>query len=155
MATGLRYAGNDIIDGSAKPKAPTGRIKRNMRVSQLQEKPREAIVRVMIGRKTAKSFYGKAIQAAAKLNGIFLRDNEDNDVFPIGYVIHRASQGLEIKINRSQPIKSLTLLPIRSGDLAPGDVIYLYFSVKRGVRLISLNVGSNQVKALNSMQIPK
>lgn len=155
LATGLNAKGSAIVDGEANTTPPSGRISQATLIDSVEEKPGEAIVRAQISREEAKSYYGKALKAAGNLNGIFLRDNEDNNVYPIGYAVLKTTRGMDIKINRSQPIRAVRQLPIDSNQMAVGEVIYLYFSVKRGVRLISLNVGTEKVVTLNSMAVPK
>ncbi len=156
LARGLNFGkSNGIVDGKSVTAPPQGRISPATLVKQLEEKPGEAIVRVALGREKAKSIHGRAIQLAAELNSIYLRDNQDQDKFPIGYVVSKSTRGMEINIDRLQPIRSISQLPVSGNDLAPGEAIYLYFTVKRGVRLMSLRIGTEVIEDLKSMTVPK
>lgn len=141
--TTLNYneSSGEIIDGFGDIRPPEGRTGQKV-LDQLQTPGHKAMVRIGLSRDRANSLLGAAVSAAASLAGPELTDANGNIYQPIGYVWQKASGYQEIKVDRTQLIRSSRQLPVR--EMGGEDTIYLYFLVNRGTSITQYAVGQTR-----------
>lgn len=144
----LQLTGNQVMSGTSTVSAPSVFISADMRVSSIYVPDHQAMIRVRLSRDEAQSTFGRAVTAAKMLQPIYLEDAQGQQYQPIGYVLHRPSTGTqEIRIDRLTPIRAARELPIP--QMAQDDVLYLYFLVPKGTRIIAYHLGQQIRQEVN------
>ncbi len=141
MATGLKIEGSAVYSGTSDVVYTTS-LTPATSVDHVFCPPQKRVVRVRLQGDMAQSIFGKSIQAAALLQPIFLTDSQGERYEPIGYDWLQHNQTQRISIDRLRGIKAASELPVR--QMQPGDEIYLYFLVPRGVTITAYNLGTSQ-----------
>lgn len=144
VPTGIQYdaEAGEIIDGFGVVKPPEGRLGTKSVINSVQTPGHKAMVRISLTRDRAQSLLGSAVAAAASLAGPELTDTNGNIYQPIGYIWQKSDGQQEIKIDRTQLIRSSRQLPVR--NMGGDDTIYLYFLVNRGSTITQYAVGQTR-----------
>ncbi|MEX2214555.1 MAG: hypothetical protein WD768_10530 [Phycisphaeraceae bacterium] len=143
---------NEVRSGEADV-TPSGPISRALLVTSIETPAGNGVVRVKLQTDLAQSLLGQSVAAAGALNMLFLRDNIGSEIPPIAYVWAQASGPMHIYVEPSRPINAVTLLPYRK--MGAGDELYVYFYVKKGARVLSINVGSLHKQDVDNLEVPK
>ena len=137
-ASGLSFSGNAIDSGRAVvTKVPSG-LSKNVRIDQFKLPSHMAMVRVKMETNSARSILGKAVQGAASLGIVGVKDSRGNTEKAVGWVLVRGRESMEIC---AKDIRSVRELPIQ--DMRSGDELYVYFMVGKDREIEELITGSS------------
>ncbi len=137
-ARGLEYNENRLVNGDATVSTTIGRQEQSCR--QVFVEGHLASARLLLTREQAQTLIGEARARAAALSGIWLVDNQGEQWYPSGYVLVKGSTQMIVKFNRDMPIRSGGELPTR--QMTEDDSLYLYFFVKRDIRILKYQLGN-------------
>jgi hypothetical protein len=160
MRTSVNLAGgdlefaarNEVKRGEATVKLPTTPVSNANLVTKMFVPEQQACLRVKLTNAAAKSFYGQVIAAAANLNSMVITDTEGNVWEPHGYVWYQVnSLAMKVRFEPQAPIKAVTQLPIK--EMAENDELYVYFLVKKNIRLDKFKIGNLLTTELNRFEV--
>jgi hypothetical protein len=141
LTSELRGETRYLMHGEQQNIASGGRGRRST-IREIYVEPNSALARLAIQPQTARSIFGQAVQSARMLEGIWVTDDDGNQHLPIGYVLQRADDTLDINVLASGNITSAQQTPI--SQMNEGDTLYMYIRVPRadGRTLVSYNLAS-------------
>lgn len=143
--------GSGIVKANSTARKINSQITKDVIVDSVHTPSHRRTVRVLLDRQTANSVFGAARVAAAQVNAVWLEDATGEKWYPVGYILEKGNGDQKIRIDLGAPLQSARELPL--AEIQPGDKFYLYFSVGKGITLISYNVGP-QKTPLN-MVVPR
>ncbi len=150
----IRLEGQAIFSGKSDVGAPGANLNAQTRVESIHVPGHRAMVRLKMSRDDAQSIFGRARAQATMLQPIYIVDNNGEQYYPIGYVwVRKAGNGSQmIAIDRTQEIRAARDLPI--AEMQPGEELYLYFLVPKGIQLRAYHLGAT-IKQDLSLTIPR
>jgi hypothetical protein len=114
-----------------------------VRVERIKVYGNYRCVRMPMTPNRSQSLLGLARQAAASVGGITINDTAGGTYMPMAFVVHKGDGSQVIKVDHQAPITSLRQIPVR--EMAPGDSLYLYFMVPKGVVIDKIQMGSQGI----------
>lgn len=129
-----------LVKFSGTARKVTSSITKEVLIDHIHTPTHRRTIRVQLDREQANGVFGAARVAAAQVGGIWLEDHLGDKWYPVAYVLRQNTGNQKIHVDLGQPMQSAKELPL--AEIQPGEAFYLYFSVSKGVRIISYNVGS-------------
>lgn len=129
----------EIMGGKGFVRQPVDHVSKAVDRIHIPSPASKALVRVEMTEDRARSLMGAAIATAVAVHGAFLRDSNQNQWAPIGYVWLHGDGGQDIVVDFDAPIQSSKNLPVRK--MKSRDTLYLYYLVNRGVMIEEFHIG--------------
>jgi hypothetical protein len=151
QAAGLEYDGTAIKEGTATVTKVSARGGTRTTVTHILTPSHQASVRIEIAQDHARLVFGRGMESAKRLAGIWLKDNQGIEYKPIAYVWTDSGNNAKKVSVPGREFRSAKELPISEMD--DGDKLYLYFRVRRNRTIVSYHIGNTTQQEVN-LRIP-